>query len=88
MASLAHYDSGEIYINGSKYSFDDFLKLQPSYCVPFGFHIRVYEKGVKHYISDGANTLYLDKDDPYCNEICNRQGELARLVALLKSEQE
>jgi hypothetical protein len=87
MMSLKHYGEGQIYINGNEYCFDDFYKLEPHYSVPFGFSLRVYEKGRTHFVSDGSNTIHLSVNDPYCDAICNREGELARLVALLKSEQ-
>lgn len=84
---LIHYEiGGKIQINENEYEFSDFLKLIPSYRVPYGFGTRVYERGVKHYITDGSNTLYLPRVDPYCEAICNREGELARLVARLKAE--
>jgi hypothetical protein len=85
---LIHYDRSKIQINENTYSFDDFLKLEPNYSVPWGFHTRVYERGVKHYVTDGSNTLYLKLVDPYCDAICQREGELARLVLRLKSESE
>lgn len=88
MTSLIHYDLTTLKLNGREYSFEDFLKIEPSYSAPFGFSVRVYEKGVQHYISDGANSLRLPVNDPYCDAICNREGELARLVALLQSEKE
>ena len=85
---LIHYDRSKIQINENTYSFDDFLKLEPNYSVPWGFHTRVYERGVKHYVTDGSNTFYLKLVDPYCDAICQREGELARLVLRLKSESE
>jgi hypothetical protein len=88
MTSLVHYDLTTIKLNGREYSFEDFRKIEPSYSAPFGFSVRVYEKGVQHYISDGANSMYLPVHDPYCDAICNREGELARLVVLLQSEKE
>jgi len=88
MTSLVHYGTEKITLNGREYLFEDFLKIEPSYSAPFGFSVRVYEKGVRHYISDGANSLHLPLHDPYCDAICNREGELARLVALLQSEKE
>lgn len=88
MTSLIHYDLTTIKLNGREYSFDDFRKIEPSYSAPFGFSLRVYEKGVRHYASDGANPIYLPLNDPYCDAICNREGELARLVVLLQSEKE
>lgn len=86
MVSLKHYGENTISINGNEYLFDHFLKLEPNYCVPWGFPVRVYERGVQHYVSNGNNTMYLPKEDQYCDAICNREGELARLVALLQSE--
>jgi hypothetical protein len=85
---LVHYDLNQIEINERKYSFEDFLRVHPTYSAPFGFSIRVYEGGVRHYASDGSNTIYLPLNDPYCDAICNREGELARLVDRLKNEQE
>jgi len=85
---LVHYDRSKIEINGTSYSFEDFKKLEPTYSVPWGFVTRVYERGVIHYISDGSNTVYLKKIDPYCDAICNREGELARLVQRLREETE
>ena len=86
MVSLIHYDRDTIRINGKEYGFADFSKLEPAYSVPWGFPIRVYERGVRHYISDGSNTLYPPKIDPYCDRICSREGELARLVAGIGQE--
>ena len=86
MESLVHYGNETIQINGNEYLFEDFLKIEPNYSVPWGFSTRVYRKGEAHYITDGSNTLYLPKNDPYCDRICEREGELARLVALLKEE--
>lgn len=80
---LIHYGLTSIQVNETTYSFEDFKKLEPSYGVPWGFHTRVYERGVCHYITDGSNTLHLPADDPYCNKICAREGELARLVLTL-----
>ena len=86
---LIHYGlDGEIQINDNKYRFEDFLKVEPRYSAPHGFHTRVYERGVKHYITDGHNLLYLPSTDAECDRICNREGELARLVARLESERE
>ena len=86
MISLKHYDLSEIELNGRIYKFSDFLKLEPNYTVPFGFSKRVYIRGEEHYISDGSNTRYMRLIDPYCDSICNREGELARLVERLKNE--
>ena len=88
MISLIHYDLITIKLNGREYSFEDFRKIEPSYSTPFGFSLRVYEKGVRHYASDGSTTMYLPLNDPYCDSICNSEGELARLVDRLKNEQE
>jgi len=85
---LVHYDRSTIQLNENTYAFEDFLKVEPNYCVPWGFSSRVYERGVRHYITDGNNTLYLKLVDPYCDSICEREGELARLVMRLKSESE
>ena len=86
MTSLVHYGTDSIEINGRKYDFSDFLKIEPQYSAPWGFHTRVYKQGEAHYISDGSNTINLPKHDAYCDRICNREGELARLVALLDKE--
>lgn len=85
---LVHYDNSKIELNGNEYSFCDFRKIEPDYRVPFGFHIRVYERGVTHFVSDGNNTIYLRLVDPYCDAVCNREGELARLVRRLQDESE
>ena len=86
---LIHYGTdGEVQINDNKYRFEDLLKLEPHYSAPHGFGTRVYERGVKHYITDGYNLLYLPSTDAECDRICNREGELARLVARLESERE
>ena len=81
---LCHYGRETIIVNNSTFSFGEFSKLEPFYSVPWGFPIRVYEKGVKHYISDGSNTLYLPINDPYCDAICQREGELLRLLERMK----
>ena len=81
---LIHYGRDTIQLNENSYSFDHFKKLEPSYGVPWGFHTRVYERGVRHYITDGSNTVHLPIDDSYCNRICDREGELARLVLSLE----
>ena len=84
---LIHYGTdGKIRLNENEYEFSDFLKIEPSYSAPHGFHTRVYERGVKHYITDGHNLLYLPSIDPECDRICNREGELARLVLRLERE--
>lgn len=84
---LIHYGlNGSIQINENEYLFDDFLKLEPSYSAPFGFHTRVYERGVRHYITDGQNLLHLPYMDSECDRICNREGELIRLLQRLKAE--
>lgn len=86
---LIHYGTGgEVQVNENKYRFEDLLKLEPQYSAPHGFGTRVYERAVKHYITDGHNLLYLPSTDPECDRICNREGELARLVARLESERE
>ena len=86
---LIHYGTdGEVQINDNKYRFEDLLKLEPQYSAPHGFGTRVYERGAKHYITDGHNLLYLPSTDAECDRICNREGELARLVARLESERE
>ena len=81
---LIHYGTQTVQVNENTYLFDDLRKLEPSYSVPWGFHTRVYERGVCHYITDGSNTIHLRRDDPQCNRICDREGELARLVMTLK----
>lgn len=86
MRSLVHYGTEKIELNGTEYGFEDFLKLCPDYCVPYGFKTRVYREGEQHYITDGNNSLYMSKTDKYCNSICDREGELARLVFRLKAE--
>lgn len=84
--SLIHYGHSKVVLNGREYSWDDFLKVCGDYGVPFGFHTRVYEKGVRHYITDGDNTLYLRKDDAGCDRWCSRESELALLVQRLQAE--
>lgn len=83
---LVHYGTEIVRLNGKEYSFADFRKIEPRYSVPFGFHTRVYRQGKEHYITDGSTTLRLSLKDPECDRICNREGELARLVALLEIE--
>lgn len=83
---LVHYDLETIHINGTAYSFSDFKKLEPQYSAPYGFSIRVYERGKIHYASDGFNTIYLPVECPECNRICDREGELSRLVLRLSKE--
>ena len=84
---LIHYGIDKnINLNGREYLFSDFRKIEPDYSVPFGFHTRVYEKGVRHYVTDGYSLLYLSVNDEYCDRICNRQGELARLLLMLEDE--
>lgn len=85
---LRHYGNDTIIINGKEYSFSDFKKLEPKYCAPYGFHTHVYRKGVEHFASDGSTTIYLPLNDPQCDRICNREGELARLVALVELEKQ
>lgn len=85
---LIHYGtSGDITVNDHSYAFCDFLKLEPYYSAPYGFHTRVYERGVRHFVTDGHNTLHLSVVDPECDRICNREGELARLIATLPREE-
>ena len=86
MKSLVHYGKDKLLLNGREYLFEDFLKLEPDYTVPFGFTTRVYKEGSQHFVTDGFNSLYLRKVDPYCNRICDREGELARLVERIRSE--
>jgi hypothetical protein len=83
---LVHYEKKTITINGKEYPFSQFLKLEPNYYVPHGLHTRVYRKGKEHYATDGMITVQLPTHDGYCDRICNREGELARLVALLEIE--
>ena len=84
---LIHYGTGgEVQINDNKYRFEDLLKLEPHYSAPHGFHTRVYEREVKHYITDGHNLLYLPSTDAECDRICNREGELVRLLQRLSAE--
>ena len=83
---LIHYDNEIIILNGNKYNFSDFKKLEPRYFAPFGFSQRVYRSNKQHYISDGHNRINLPLYDYEMERICNREGELARLVALLKLE--
>ena len=86
---LIHYGTnGTVQINTNEYRFEDFLKLEPAYSAPYGFNTRVYERGVRHYITDGHNLLYLPSTDAECDRICNREGELARLVVRLQAENE
>lgn len=85
--SLIHYGTGgKITLNAREYSWYDFLKVCGDYSVPWGFHTRVYEKGIRHYITDGNNTLYLPKNDAMCDRWCERESELAILVQRLKAE--
>ena len=78
---LVHYGrDGKIQINEHEYEFSDFIRLDPTYSVPWGFHTRVYERGKTHYATDGKNTVHLPLVDPYCDALCNREGELARLI--------
>ena len=84
---LIHYGiDGTVQINDTQYRFSDFLKLEPRYSAPHGFHTRVYERGGRHYITDGYNLLYLPSTDAECDRICNREGELARLLQRLQQE--
>lgn len=83
---LVHYDFETIRINGNDYSFSDFNKLEPTYRPPFGFVTRVYRRGTEHYISDGANKINFSLIDPEMDRICNREGELARLVLSMKKQ--
>jgi len=83
---LVHYGRDNLRINGKEYPFSQFLKLEPTYHVPHGLHTRVYRKGIEHYATDGYVTVRLPLHDGYCDRICGREGELARLVALLEIE--
>ena len=84
--TLIHYGLDKITLNGNEYSFSDFRKVEPDYSSPYGFHIHVYERGVRHYASDGVNTVHLPVIDETCDRICNREGELARLLLMLEEE--
>jgi hypothetical protein len=86
MNELRHHDRELVFVNNNQYSFSDFYKIFPRYSVPYGFPVRVYRKGECHYISDGANTIHLPLHDLVCDNICDRQGELERLVAFLQQE--
>ncbi len=88
MVSLVHYGDEWIELNGRRYSWEDFLKIEPLYSVPYGWKTRVYRCGQEHWISDGVNSLRLPLVWEDGNRICNREGELARLVAFLQSERE
>ncbi len=83
---LVHYGFEKITLNGTEYLFSDFRKIEPDYFTPYGFHTRVYERGVRHYASDGVNTIVLPVIDEYCDRICNREGELARLLVMIEEE--
>jgi hypothetical protein len=83
---LVHYDLNTVSINGNEYSFSHFKKLEPNYSAPFGFPVRVYRKGMEHYTTDGANRINLSTNDPEMDRICNREGELARLILTLQEE--
>lgn len=86
---FVHYQGEDkMRINGKEYSVSDFRKLEPNYSAPFGCPTRVYRKGIEHYVTDGSITVLLPKNDPECNRICAREGELARLVALLELEKQ
>lgn len=86
---LIHHGTGDVVqVNENKYRYSDLLKLEPRYSAPFGFHTRVYERGVRHYITDGQNLLHLPLIDDDCDRICNREGELSRLVSRLEMERE
>jgi hypothetical protein len=88
MYSIVHYGDEWIELNGRRYHWDDFLKVEPHYTVPYGWKTRVYKRGEVHYISDGQNSLRQPLKCKYCDEVCDREGELARLVAFLKAERE
>lgn len=83
---LVHYDNETITLNGNEYSFSHFRKLEPYYSAPFGFPQRVYRSGSEHYVSDGQNRINLPLHDPEMERICNREGELVRLIATLQHE--
>jgi hypothetical protein len=86
--SLIHHGNDWIELNGNRYLWDDFLKIEPKYSVPHGWKIRVYKRGEMHYISDGENTIRMPLNCNECNRICDREGELARLVAFLEWERQ
>jgi hypothetical protein len=85
---LIHYGTdGDITVNDHTYRFCDFLKLEAHYSAPYGFPTRVYERGVRHFITNGHTMVHLPLIDPECDRICNREGELARLVAMLRADE-
>lgn len=84
---LSHYGVDSIIsINEREYLFSDFLKLEPNYSAPYGFHTRIYERGVRHIITDGRNSVHLSLECKECNRLCNREGELIVLLSRLKKE--
>lgn len=88
MTSLIHYGTEKVEINGRSYLWDDFMKVVSDYSVPYGWKTRVYRRGECHYISDGSNSLKLPIISEECDGVCNKEGELARLVLRLKQELE
>jgi len=84
--NIVHYDFEKITLNGNEYSFSDFKKLEPDYSTPFGFPVRVYRSGSEHYVTDGSNTIFLPIKDEEMERICNREGELVRLIEMLKHD--
>lgn len=81
---LIHYGDGKVFINGNQYDYGHLLKLVPEYSAPWRFPIRVYERGVQHFASDGSTTIPLPIIDAYCDGICMREDELIRLVKTLR----
>lgn len=81
---LIHYGDGRVTINDNEYEYAHLLRLIPDYSGPWGFLIRVYERGVRHYASDGSNTVRLPLVDPYCDSVCAREQELKRLIPTLR----
>lgn len=86
MRLIHHGTGGTVTINDTEYLYADLLKIEPTYCAPYRFHTRVYERGKQHYATDGQNLLYFPLHDPYCERICSREGELSRLVSRLETE--
>lgn len=84
---LIHYGLDKtINLNGREYLFSDFKKIEPDYSAPYGFPVRVYEQGVRHYATDGSTMIQLPLFDAECDRICNREGELARLLVMIEEE--
>lgn len=86
---LSHYGvDSTISINERKYLFSDFLKLEPTYSAPYGFHTRIYERGVRHIITDGRNSVRLPLFCQECDRLCNREGEFIVLLSRLEKEKQ